>query len=220
MVILALAACGAVSGAAARAWRQRWCATGEEVDEHLLGDDHVAEPASQKTLAITVDAPVEAVWPWIVQLGADRGGFYSYDWLENLFGLGIHSAARIVPEWQTPAVGDVVAANRTGTGGWYVVEIRPNDTLALKVASLDQGRPLRRDEGLGWEFLWIFALRRVADGRSRLLIWERVAFGRSVTRLSMAPVGWISFVMTRKMMLGIKQRAETAVRPTWAPNAS
>jgi hypothetical protein len=220
VAFIALAACSAASSAAARGWRQRWSATGDELDDQLLGDRHVAEPASQTTLAITIDAAVEAVWPWVVQLGADRGGFYSYDWLENLFGLDIHSSAVIVPQWQTRAVGDVVAANRAGTGGWYVVEVCPNDTLALKVANLDQGRPLRRDEGLKWEFLWTFALRRLADGRCRLLIRERVAFASPITRWLMAPIGLISFVMTRKMMLGIRQRAETAATPAWASRDS
>ena len=150
-----------------------------------------------------------------MQLGADRGGFYSYDWLEDLFGLGIHSANQIVPGWQERATGDLVHANQAGTGGWYVVELRPNDTLSMKVANLGQARPLVRDEGLGWEFLWTFALRPLGDGRTRLLVREKVAFGHRFTRWCMKPVGLVSFVMTRKMLLGIKQRAE-APRPSVA----
>src|SRR3954454_6872663 len=93
----------------------------------LPGDHLVAEPATQVTRARTIDASPEAVWRWVAQIGADRGGFYSYDWLENLFRLGIHSADRVAPEWQTRDVGELVFANRAGTGGWYVQYFGPND---------------------------------------------------------------------------------------------
>ena len=205
----------AAAGLALRRWQRAWLASDGELDAPLPGDDHVAEPSSQLTRAITIDARPEQIWPWIVQLGADRGGFYSYDWLEDLFGLGIHSTNKIVPTWQTRATGDLVHANRAGTGGWYIVEVRPNDTLSMKVANLGQARPLVRDEGVGWEFLWTFALRPFGDGRTRLLVREKVAFGRRLTRWCMKPVGLVSFVMTRKMLLGLKQRAE-APRPSIA----
>jgi hypothetical protein len=191
-------------------WQQRWGATSRELDEYLPGDELVTEPATQVTRAITIPASPEQVWPWVVQIGADRGGFYSYDWLENLFGLGIHSAAEIVPDWQRRAVDDLVLANRTGTGGWYVVALQESEALVLKLANPSQGRPARRDEGLKWEFLWTFALRRADLGGARLLVRERVAFDSRLSRLLMAPIGLVSFVMTRKMMLGIKWRAETA----------
>ena len=192
-----------------RPWHMRWGATDEEVQTHLPGDELVVPPADQTTRAITIDAPPEQVWPWVVQIGADRGGFYSYDWLENLFGLGIHSADRIVPEWQTRAVGDFVAADSAGTGGWYVMEVRPNDALVLKVADVEAGRPIERDEALRWEFVWTFAMCAGRDGTTRLLVRERVAFGSLVTQFLMAPLGLVSFVMTRRMMLGIKSRAES-----------
>lgn len=121
-------------------WQRRWAASTAENRARLPGDEQIAEPAMQHTRAITIEAAAADVWPWIVQLGADRGGFYSYDWLENLFGLGIHSADEIVPAWQALSVGDLVPANRSGTGGWYVVELRPNDTLAMKVADVSRAR--------------------------------------------------------------------------------
>ena len=191
-----------------RPWHVRWGAADDEVHARLAGDELVVPPAQQTTRAITIDAPPEQVWPWVVQIGADRGGFYSYDWLENLFGLGIHSADRIVPEWQTRAVGDFVAANSAGTGGWYVMEVRPNDALVLKVANVEAGRPIERDELMRWEFAWTFAVRAGRDGTTRLLVRERVGFGSLVTQFVMAPMGLVSFVMTRRMMLGIKTRAE------------
>jgi hypothetical protein len=195
-----------------RPWQEQWGATDDEVAMALPGDAFVLEPASQVTRAITIDAPPADVWPWIVQLGADRGGFYSYDRLENLFGLGIHSANRIVPEWQTRRVDDLVYANLAGTGGWYVVEIRPGDALVLQLANLVTHRPARRDEGLRWEFLWTFALRPTDDGATRLLVRERVAFDRAATRWLLAPMGLASFVMTHRMLVGIRARAEAAAR--------
>lgn len=193
--------------------QQRWGATDDEVAMPLVGDEHVAEPAAQLTRAITIDAAPAEVWPWIAQLGADRGGFYSYDRLENLFGLGIHSADHVVEAWQDLHVGDIVYASRSRSGGWLVVECRPGEALALQVADVASRRPLSRDERLGWEFLWTFALVGTEDGRTRLLVRERTAFANPVTRLLMAPVGLVSFVMTRRMLLGIRSRAEATRSP-------
>jgi hypothetical protein len=190
-------------------WHERWGATEEEVRARLPGDELVAEPATQATRGITIDAPPEAVWPWIVQLGADRGGFYSYERLENLFGLDIHNSDAIVPEWQERAVGDLVYADATGSGGWYVAELVPGEAFVLQVGDVKAGRPLRRDERLRWEFLWSFVVRPLDGGRSRLLVRERTGFGSRLTRLAMAPIGLVSFVMTQKMLRGIKRRAES-----------
>lgn len=210
VVATAAVAAGSVSAYArlVKPWVERWGATDEELSARLPGDDLVAAPATQVTRAITVEAPPEVVWPWIVQLGADRGGFYSYDWLENLFGLGIRSADHVVDAWQDLHVGDVVHANRAGTGGWYVVELRPYEVLVLKVANLAAGRPLRRNELFRWEFLWTFALRPIDSERTRLIVRERVAVDSPLTRAWMSPMGVVSFAMSRRMMLGIKVRAE------------
>lgn len=190
-------------------WQERWGASDEEVALELPGDELVEEPATQVTRGITIDASREEVWPWIVQLGADRGGFYTYDRLENLFGLDIHSADTIVDDWQDLGIGHVVYADRARTGGWYVVDLRPHEALVLKVGDLAAGRPLRRNEKLKWEFLWTFALRDTPAGGTRLLVRERVAFGSALTQTLMTPVGLVSFVMTRRMLLGIKARAES-----------
>lgn len=189
-------------------WHERWGATDDEVAMALPGDDLVAEPAVSTTRAVGIDAPPEEVWPWIAQLGADRGGFYSYECLESLFGLGIHNADTIVPEWQERAVGELVAADAEGAGGWYVMEARPPEVLVLQAGDVKRGRPVRRDEALRWEFVWIFALRPVPGGGSRLVVRERVGFGSPLTAAAMSPLGIVSFVMTREMLRGIKARAE------------
>ncbi len=163
-------------------WHERWGATGDEARATMPGDDLVVEPAEQATRAITIDATSEEVWAWVVQLGADRGGFYSYERLENLFGLGIHNAAEIVPEWQHRAVGDLVQADAAGSGGWYVMEVRPAEALVLLVGDVKAGRPLRRDEQLRWEFSWSFVLRPTPGGGCRLLVRERTGFDSRLTR--------------------------------------
>jgi hypothetical protein len=193
-------------------WQRNWGATEAEVAMVLPGDASTPPPAEQNTRATTIAAPPEAVWPWLVQMGADRGGFYSYEWLENLFRLKIHNADRIVEEWQQLAVGDWVWGARDRTGGWVVEHIEPNEVLALKTADPKTGRAVSRDEGLGFEFLWTFALLPAPLGATRLLIRERAAYGRRVTRWLMGPVGLVSFVMTRKMLDGIRRRAESTRR--------
>jgi hypothetical protein len=211
-ILLRATLVGAVIGGAYARWLQprneRWGATDSEVAVPLPGDEFVADPATQNTRAITIDAPPESVWPWLAQIGADRGGFYSYDALENLFRLDIHSADHIVDEWQDLQVGDVVYATRGRGGGWYVADVRPGSILVLRAADLARARPTRRTDRGGWEFVWIFALLDRGDGTTRLLVRERMAVGSTLTRLLMTPLGPVSFLMTRRMMLGIKDRCE------------
>ena len=205
------AAVAAVAGwKAFERWHRSWGATDHEVVMELPGDELTAGAVEQSTRAVTVDATPHDVWPWVVQLGADRGGFYSYDWLENLFGLEIHSADAIVPEWQRLDVGDMVYSDNERKSGWIIVKVVPDEALVMKQADMKLGRAMNRNEGLGFEFQWTFALRPLPTGGSRLLVRERVAYGRRLTRWLMSPVGLVSFVMTRKMLLGIARRAGSA----------
>jgi hypothetical protein len=191
-------------------WQRNWGASDEEVATALPADELTPPPVEQCTRAITIAAPPDEVWPWLVQMGADRGGFYSYAWLENLFGLQIHNADRIHEEWQQLAVGDPLWGDRRHRGGWVVEHVEPNVALVLRTADPKTGRVATRDTGIGFEFQWTFALRPAPGGGTRLLIRERTAIGRWSTRLLMAPVGLVSFVMTRKMLDEIRVRAESA----------
>lgn len=190
-----------------------WGATEEEQCEALPGDELVADPAITATRAVTIHAPVERVWAWLVQIGQDRGGMYSYDALENLLGLGIHSAHDIHPEWQHPEVGDRVVLVPPGAAGMAagysmpIAAVDPPHTLVLRQSPPEHP----------WDAVWSFHVRPLADGRSRLISRSRShRRGGPAGALDLAldavmdPVTW---VMTRKMLLGIRERAEGGFRP-------
>jgi hypothetical protein len=174
-----------------------WGATEEEAGRSLPGDELLEDPAVVSTRAITIDAPPSAVWPWLVQMGSGRGGAYTYDWIENLFGLGMHSAERIHPEWQNLAVGDVIPGRESLQG--------------MRVEVLDPERALvTRSEDGTW--VWAFVLEDLG-GRTRLLSRNRIAMPDPSLgdRIGMAVMEPGSLVMERKMLHGIKERAERLV---------
>jgi hypothetical protein len=179
-----------------RAWVLHWGASAAEATAALPGDELVAEPAGLVTRAITIAAPPEAVWPWIAQIGQGRGGAYTYDWIENLLGLGMHSADRILPAFQHPAVGDVLM--RTPSSEMRVQVLEPPQYL---VAAAPDG---------SWS--WAFVLRPLAGGHTRFLSRNRWPRGGAGQRLGMLLMEPASLVMERKMLLGVKQRAEATVR--------
>ena len=178
-----------------------WGATTGEVDEVLPGDDVVPGEAFVATRAITIDAVPERVWPWVVQLGQGRGGFYSYDWLENLVGCDIHSADEVVERWQHVAPGDTV---------------RLHPEVALAVASVDPGHSLVLTGGpdagtanaTAGEFSWAFVVRKHAGATTRLLVRERYAVRSPWSRLFLEPLSAASSLMSQKMLRGIRDRAE------------
>ena len=202
----ALLAVGAgVLGVQALHAGRNWGATPEEAAATLPGDDLVPGPAEQTTLAVTIDASADEVWAWLVQIGQGRGGMYSYDWLENLIGLDIRSSDEIREEWQHLDVGDrvVVVPERYGplpTGyAFSVARVDPGRTLVLRQSPPEHP----------WNGVWSFHSIPTGDGRSRLLARSRTERQpqvglRIATRLG-EPV---TLVMTRRMLRGIKHRAE------------
>ncbi len=185
-----------------RRWDLRWGATAQEARRPLPGDEAIPHPNLSATRAITIRAPANQVWPWIAQMGQGRGGFYSYDFLENLAGCDIHSANRIVPEWQDVSVGDA---------------FRLHPKVALEVAAVEPGRSLVIRGGDPMDsaaspyiYSWAFTLLERPDGMSRLLVRERYGFTRWWSSLLVEPLGAISFIMSQKMLRGIRERAERA----------
>jgi hypothetical protein len=172
-----------------------WGARADEVAAKLPGDELLADAGLVTTRAITIHAPAGAIWPWLAQLGSGRGGAYSYDWIENLLRLNMHSAAEILPEYQDIKTGDELPLG--GRGPVMRVEIA-DPPRALAVRSTDQN------------WAWIFALLPEGDS-TRLISRNRIAAqalapaSRLAYLLFMEPG---SLVMERKMLLGIKQRAE------------
>jgi Polyketide cyclase / dehydrase and lipid transport len=200
--IAVMAGASAAGFLLARRWQLRWGATAQELAGPLPGDELIAPPDLAATRALTIRAPAERVWPWIAQLGQARGGFYSYDFLENLVGCNIHSADRVVPEWQAIKAGD---------------EVRLHPDVALEVAAVDPGRSLVLRGGVPagdapppFDFTWAFALQPGPDGTTRLIVRERYAYTRPWARFMVEPVEVIDFVMTQKMLRGIRSRAEQA----------
>ncbi len=206
LVVAALVGAGAAYTLLARPRQLQWGATDQESGGPLPGDDLLANPDLTATRAITVRASGDEVWPWIAQLGQGRGGFYSYDFLENLAGCQMHSADRIVPEWQAVGVGDEVKLHPDVP--LEVVIVEPGGALVLR-----GGVPMG-DTPPPYDFTWAFVLREQRDGTTRLLSRERYAYTTWWTPLLVEPVEVVSLVMTQKMLRGVRDRAErTAVPP-------
>lgn len=200
-----------VAVAYCRALRPRqlvWGATDDEVGRALPGDGILPSPDLVATRAISVNADAVEVWPWVAQLGQGRGGFYTYDRLENLVGCDIHSADAIVPEWQGVSAGD---------------DFRLHPDIALQVAAVDPPHSLVVRGGIGptgatsqadpdapYDFTWAFVVESAGPGLSRLLVRERYAYRTPWAALLVEPVSVVSFVMTQRMLRGIRDRAEAS----------
>lgn len=139
-----------------RSRQLRWGATAEEVGATLPGDDLIPDACLVATRAISIPTPPAQVWPWIVQLGQGRGGFYTYDVLENLAGCDIHSAAGIVPEWQHLEVGDSIRLHPTL--GMEVAAVDPPRSLVLRGAAVEEDAPMPYDAA------WTFVALRISAG--------------------------------------------------------
>ena len=190
----------------ARRFYRNWGTTKEECETALPGDDLVGRPAVQSTEGVWIDAPAEAVWPWLVQMGQDRGGLYSYEPLENFAGLKFRNADRIHREWQRLDVGDVI---RLAPRGWMGLR----DGLALPVVQLVEGQSivLRIDPSRSpWDGVWSFHVMPRWEDRCRLLVRSRSRLRRPLEVIGAELSSPVMSLMTRGMLLGIKRRAEAA----------
>ena len=209
-------------------WWRSWGVDPSESDRPLPGDELVPAPTEIETRGITIAAPPSRVWPWLVQMGFGRAGWYSYDRMD----MAGRSADRIVSEWQAIAVGDTLP---THPGGGFVIKaIEPERALVLyldnDVVQSWTDRHGEHPEGNGKtpanlaaagafmnaaqppEFAasWAFVLEPLGEDRTRLIERFRVRFGegRAWNRYTLPMMGFGVFVMMRKQMLGIKERAE------------
>lgn len=180
-----------------RRWFGRWGTTAADLTRVMSGDAAVVNPSYSATLAITVDARPEHIWPWLVQMGYQRGGLYSYDWLDRLFRyLDRPSADSILPAFQHLAVGDEIPIGRGQ--GFPVTAIEPYRALVLS------------GTGNGFAWAWQFGLYPLEEGRTRLV-------SRVIARVPSSVGSWLfmrviepaAFLMTRRMLLGLKERSET-----------
>jgi len=189
---------GALIGAAVILYRLllrrrilNWGASEAEARARLPGDELLEDADGIATRAITIAAPASAVWPWLAQMGpSPRGGAYTYDWIENVLGLDMHSADQVLPDYQHPRVGDTLGY---GKNRMRLERVEPPRVLATRSAD--------------GNWVWSFILEE-HDGQTRLISRNRFRLPSLTAKIGMFPMEPASLVMERKMLYGIKQRAE------------
>lgn len=189
---------------AARRYYRNWGTTKEECEKVLPGDELVEQPAVQTTEGIWIDASAAEVWPWLVQMGHDRGGMYSYEKLENLVGIRHRNADRIHPEWQRLAVGDVI---RLAPRGWMGLP----EGIALPVVQLTEGESIvlrLQPPAVPLDGVWSFHVVPHWEDRCRLLVRTRSRMRAPGEALGAEAAGPVMALMTRGMLIGIKRRVE------------
>jgi len=210
-----------------RPWHFRWGATDAEVGGSYPGDDLIARAGPVATHAVTIEAPAEAIWPWLAQLGQHRGGFYSYTCLENLLGCRMRNAPEIVPEWQHVAVDDPVWLHPQAPP-MRVALVEPGKDLVLVATTPAGAAPAGAAPAPGTVFTtWGFHLRPVDGQRTRLIARLRADPDQGLFGHRPSPAErfgnalfWepAHFAMERKMLLEIRTRAEAGLRSgAWSP---
>lgn len=212
----------------------RWGATDEEVHKPLAGDEVVPHPMLETTHTVTIDASAEEIWPWLVQMGHYRAGFYadpswwdkySDKYLRSLsrkeaeesgFGFReVPSDERIIPEYQDLKVGDAILDGPPGTVFFTVYLLQPNTALVLYSDShlrFMVPRSIRENPryGIHGEFSWAFVLEEKGERHTRLIVRTRANYGPLLYRMLTMPLVLVGgeFFTTRKMLYGIRRRVE------------
>lgn len=196
-----------------RARMLRWGATTQEATATYPGDELIELPTAQSTMATTLPAPPEDVWKWLVQMGHERAGWYSWDTLDNL---GNPSADRIVPQWQDTAAGDRLPTTPGGASYFVVAMLDPPRTLVLRAdLEIPSGKPFDPRGPMPKAYsdgIWAFHLRPLPDGGTRLVIRTRgrvkpALLDRSVGRLLGEPA---HFVMQLRQFGNLRRRVQAA----------
>lgn len=197
-----LAAGSVLAGAAAsfgsyRAWHTRWGATDAELARAMPGDGLIEQPSFNATRAVTVDASPEDIWPWILQIGFGRAGWYSYDWLDNL---GRSSVDQVIPDLQHIEVGQLIPMG-------------PGKNSGLRVKAFEANRWMLWSDAKGTS-TWAWGLYPADDGRTRLVTRVRLRYrwADPAILFNLLLIEPLDFPMMRKCLLGIRRRAEALAR--------
>jgi len=189
-----------------RGARNRWGLSASTASGCFPGDEIISEPRWSWTHGIEIDAPPEQVWPWIAQMGAERAGFYSYQWLENLAGCRLQNAETIHDDWAIKEGGTLRL--HPAMPPLQIVKVAPGKWFVAHAAADASARA----SGKLWaETTWLFHLERLDDGRSRFISRFRCVCSDDLAgRLSFGPglLEPIGFAMDRRMLKGVKERAE------------
>ncbi len=200
-VILA-AALTTAYGLLARPWMLQWGSTRDERATPLPGDDLAPDARYVTTRAVTIQAPPEAVWPWLIQMGQDRAGFYTHNWVERLLQSGIRDVHELHPEWQRIEVGDLMRTNHDMGGrpmGWPVVAVDPGRALVVRSKSLPAGT-------------YAFVLSPIDDGHTRLIVRDRAAWRWWEWPFAVLVYEPLHAYMETGLLQGLAERAEGASR--------
>jgi hypothetical protein len=186
------------------------------VNEHrvmILGDELIPDPATKHALAEFIYASADEVWPWVRQMGRGRAGLYSYEWIENLFGLDLHNASEIRDEWRL-GVGDRVELVRKG---WPALKAG----YSLPVAEVDDEKHVlvlrQQPPEHPWNAVWTFFVVPMDDQSCLLVSHSRVEVSAGLSNWKTKPMECVTDFMTRGMLRGIKKRAELSGRYVAAP---
>lgn len=196
---------------AARRYYRNWGTTKEECQMFLDGEELIAGPVVRSTEAVSIDGPLGAVWPWLVQMGQDRGGLYTFEKLENFAGLRYVNADRTHPEWQHLAPGDTVRLVPKGWMGlrdgfvFKVEEVVDQQSIVLSAS-------VRREWNREWNVVWSFHVIPHWDDRCRLLVRIRTPLRRPGQVLVTELAGPATAFVTRGILLGIKRRVQQQVQ--------
>jgi len=197
-VVVVVALCLAIYVLVIRPWMLQWGSTRQERDSSLPGDDLAPDADHVTTRAVTIDAPPAAIWPWLVQMGQDRAGFYTHNWVERFLRSGIPDVHEVHTEWQRLEVGDLMRTNHDIGGkpmGWPVASIEPTRSIVVRSRNLPAGT-------------YAFVLKPIDTTHTRLIVRDRAAWKRTEIPFAALVYEPLHAYMETGLIRGLKERAE------------